>query len=405
MLDSYRPVLARPAIRAALPGLGLSAVGDGMTGVAVPWLAIRLAPHGGGGALAGLAVAAFTLPGVVLAAPLARWLGHRDGRWLLIANAVARGGCLAAVPAAAAMGALTPAVYVTLLACSSVLYAWSGAGKATMVAELAPGDRLRSANSLLGTLDWLALLAGPALGGVLIAAIGAPAVLGIDALTWLLLGATLTWTRRRWPPEPPQDDDPRPARGAGLLRALAGNPRILALITLSFVFYLLYGPVEVALPVYVADTGSAQLLGVFWTLLAAGGLVGALLTGALRRLPLWPAAITIVAGWGVTLLPLGLGASLPIALAAFCAGGLIYAPYGPLARTLLQRESPPHLLARTSAAWSAVVNLAPPLGTLIAGPFVTTVGAHVTLLWSAVATIALAIAAAAVRISRAAHRP
>ena len=266
-----------------------------------------------------------------------------------------------------------------------------------MVAELVPGERLRTANALLGALDWLALLAGPALGGVTIAAGGAPLVLGIDAVTWLLLGATVAWTRRRWRPAGSAADPPGPR---GLPRLLAANPAILALVALSFGFYLLYGPVEVALPVYVAQTGSARLLGVFWTVLAAGGLVGAVLTGALRRLPLWPAAIAIVAGWGAALLPLGLGAPIPLALAAFGLGGMIYAPYGPLARTLLQQTSPPHLLARTSAAWSSVVNLAPPIGTLLAGPLVAGAGARTTLLYSALATIALGTAAAATALVR-----
>lgn len=389
MTSPYRQVLAVPALRVVLPAMSLSSAGDGMTLVAVPWLALRLAPPGRAGIFTALAVAAYTLPGVLLGLPLGRVVGDWDGRRLLAANSGVRGLCLAGVPVAAGLGVLSPAAYLVLLACSSLLMPWSGAGKATMIAEVVPPEFLRTGNALVGAQDWLANLAGPAVGGILIAAYGAPVVLGLDAASWLLLGAASAWTRRRWPPAAVPHSGSR-----GTLRLLARHRGVLALITLTFVFFLLYGPVEVALPVYVARAyHSASLLGLFWALLSGGALIGAILTGALRRLPLWPAALTVIAGWGATLLPLGLGAPLPVAIAGFTLGGLMYAPYSPLARELLQRATAPGLLARTSAAWSSVASLAPPLGMLLAGPAIAAAGAQITLLYSALATIALAFAA------------
>lgn len=394
----YRQVLAVPALRVVLPAMSLSSAGDGMTLVAVPWLALRLAPPGRAGVFTALAVAAYALPGVLLGLPLGRFIGGWDGRRLLAANSAVRGVCLAGVPVAAGLGLLSPTAYVVLLACSSLLMPWSGAAKPTMIAELVPPAYLRTGNALIGAQDWLANLAGPALGGVLIAAYGAPTVLGLDAATWLLLGAAAAWTRRRWPPALVSRDVEGPR---GTLRLLARNRGILALLTLTFVFFLLYGPVEVALPVYVARAyDSSSLLGLFWALLSGGALIGAVLTGALRRLPLWPAALTIIAGWGATLLPLGLGAPLPVAVAGFTLGGLVYAPYSPLARELLQRGTPPDLLARTSAAWSSAASLAPSLGMLLAGPVIAASGAQATLLYSALATIALALGAVMVATTR-----
>lgn len=399
----YRRVLAVPALRVVLPAMSVSSAGDGMTLVAVPWLALRLVPPAQAGAFTAIAVAAYTLPGVLLGLPLGRFLGGWDGRRLLAANSAVRGVCLIGVPVAAGLGSLSPAAYVALLACSSLLMPWSGAAKLTMIAELVPPAYLRTGNALVGAQDWLANLAGPALGGALIAAYGAPIVLGLDAVSWLLLGAATAWTRRRWPPAPVSSDPKGPH---GTLRLLARNRGILALITLTFVFFLLYGPVEVALPVYVARAyHSAWLLGLFWALLSGGALIGAVLTGALRRLPLWPAALTIIAGWGATLLPLGFGAPLPVAIAGFTLGGLVYAPYSPLARELLQRGTPPDLLARTSAAWSSVASLAPALGMLLAGPVVAAAGAQATLLYSALATIALALVAVMVAATRLRGRP
>ena len=45
-----------------------------MTVVAVAWLALALGPEGGQGALAGIAVAAYVLPGALGALVLGRWM-------------------------------------------------------------------------------------------------------------------------------------------------------------------------------------------------------------------------------------------------------------------------------------------------------------------------------------------
>ena len=55
------------------------------------------------------------------------------------------------------------------------------------------------------------------------------------------------------------------------------------------VFFFLYGPVEVALPVHVAQElhGSAGLLGLYWTVFGVGATLGGLGAGLLRHRPPW----------------------------------------------------------------------------------------------------------------------
>jgi MFS family permease len=92
----------------------------------------------------------------------------------------------------------------------------------------------------------------------------------------------------------------------------------------------------------------------------------------------------------------GSGHGHPVpALAAFAAGGLLYAPYPALSVTLFQRESPPELLSQVLAARGALTVLATPLGTALGGPLTTWVGAQHTLLASAAATVAAGLAATA----------
>ncbi|HEX5288138.1 MAG TPA: hypothetical protein VFX25_04665 [Streptosporangiaceae bacterium] len=70
----YYPALSHPVFRKVLPGTAASALGDGMSAVAIAWLAIELAPPGHRGLWVGAAVAAYSLPGAVGAVALRRWL-------------------------------------------------------------------------------------------------------------------------------------------------------------------------------------------------------------------------------------------------------------------------------------------------------------------------------------------
>ena len=81
---------------------------------------------------------------------------------------------------------------------------------------------------------------------------------------------------------------------------IRSSPVLPGLLALSFAFYLLYGPVEVALPVHVATDlhGSAALLGLFWAVFGVGAVVGELSAPFLRRWRVWPIMTGIVLGWG-----------------------------------------------------------------------------------------------------------
>jgi hypothetical protein len=168
------------------------------------------------------------------------------------------------------------------------------------------------------------------------------------------------------------------------------------------VYFFLYGPVEVALPLYVTGAlgGGAALLGLFWTVFGVGATAGSVIAGLTRRLPVWPVLVTAVVGWGVALSPLGLLRLPVLALVCFGVGGLLYAPYPALSATLFQRESPPELLSQVLAARGALTVLASPLGTALGGPLTAWLGAQHTLLASAGATIATGVAAMAILAAR-----
>src|SRR5262245_28190534 len=126
---AYRPLFAHVRFRRLLPAVSASDLGDGMSVVAVAWLAISIAPPGRSGLFLGAAVAAYSLPGAAGALVFGRWLRRLRAHQVLMANSWLRAILLGSVPVAWATGTLHPILYIALLAGSSVLEAWGSAGK------------------------------------------------------------------------------------------------------------------------------------------------------------------------------------------------------------------------------------------------------------------------------------
>ncbi|WP_262284309.1 MFS transporter [Micromonospora sp. MA102] len=398
----YWPVVSHPLLRRVLPGLAVSALGDGMALVAVTWLALQLAPQGQRGTWTAVAVAAYTLPSAAGTLVFGRLLAGRSGAQLAGWDAVLRAGALAAIPAAHLAGALTIGVYVALLAASSLLHSWGSAGRFTLIAELLPERDHLPANAVLAIMGQAATIAGPPLAGILIGAAGPVWVLALDALSFAVLALTYRLAVPVGRRAAPTEATPSRTAGFGVIR---DHRALRGLLAVTFGFFLLFGPFYVAMPVLVTEElgGSATTLGLYYTAFGAGSLLGGLATGHLRRWPLWPTVIGIVVGFGAAMLPLGLGVPVGLSLPAFALAGLLWAPYTSTSMALFQRSVTGARLPQALAAHGAVVVLAVPLGTMLGGPLTAALGARHTLLLCAALTIALGTVAAG--LARPRRRP
>ncbi|MFL6101710.1 MAG: MFS transporter [Actinomycetales bacterium] len=395
--------MANRVFRRLTLGLAVSYLGDGMSFVAVAWLAIDLAPQATAGLWVGGAVAAYTLPGVVGALAFGRRLRRVAARRLLLSDTMVRAVFIGAVPLASLSGLLTPPLYVVLLGVSSLLHAWGSAGTYTLLAELLPDSERLAANTLVSSLNFAATIAGPAIAGVLVTYVSPAFVLALDAVSYVCLAAVLVTTRLPESGHAAPVDGTAARGGFALLRA---DRELLGLLTLTWFFNLLYGPVEVALPLHVTRDLHApgSLLGLYWTLFGIGAVVGGLAAGALRQLPLWPVTVAIVLGWGSTLVPFAFAVPAVVTVACFALGGAIYGPFVALSVTLLQVKAPPQQLAAMLAARSAALLTASPLGTALGGPLTTALGPRRTLGGSGLATIALGAVAALLLLARRSRR-
>jgi MFS family permease len=385
--SAYRDVLANRPLRGLLLGVGVSALGDGMSVVTIAWLAVRLAPSGHLGLFVGVAVAAYSMPAAGGAVVLGRLMRRRSAREMVLIDCALRTGLLGAIAVLSLAHGLTPDIYVLLLAGSSVMASWGTSGEYTLLIALAGAKRHLTANALSGAQSAGATILGPALAGLLLTDLNAGWLLAFDAASYTYLALQALHTPATSPNAGPRWATARQARGIEVL----GRHRLWGLIAICWVFFFLYGPVEDALPVYVATIHDhAGLLGAYWSAYGIGALVASLITGAVNVRHIRLAVVLIIAGWGACLTPFAF-APTAATLVCFAIGGLIYGPFIPLTYFIFQTLAPPADLPPILAARSAVTTVAAPLGTAIGGPLIAALGAAGTLAASGTATIALAL--------------
>jgi MFS family permease len=122
----------------------------------------------------------------IVAFPLGPWLDHRAKRPVMIAMDLGRFLAMASVPAAYFAGVLSYGqlllVSVVSGSASIVFTAASGA----YLKHLVPHDRLLVANGRFEGTSWVAVAAGPPLGGALIGLLGPVVTVTADAVSYLL---------------------------------------------------------------------------------------------------------------------------------------------------------------------------------------------------------------------------
>jgi MFS family permease len=387
----YRELFASRALRGLLTGMGVSKLGTGLSTVTIAWLAVRVAPAGHRGLFVGIALAADSLPGAGGAFALGRVLRGVPARALVLGDCTLRAGMLGAVAVLSLAGGLSPALYVALLGGSSLLSAWGSSGQYALLSELSGPQGRLSANSAASAQSSLAFIAGPALAGVLLTHVAPGWLLAADAGSFVCLGVAAV--RLPVAHDPPAHDESGPAasRPAASGFAALRSSGLYGLLAVTWLFFFLYGPVEDALPVYVARHAHAHagLLGAYWSAFGVGALVATLLTGVTRLRLSRLLIVVVIAGWGACLVPFAF-APVGATLVCFALGGLIYGPFIPLTYALFQSLAGPAELPSVLAALSAVTIVASPLGTAVGGPLIAWLGAAGTITASGAATVALA---------------
>jgi MFS family permease len=383
-------MLAVRGMRPLLAAEIVSTTGAAMTAIALPWLVLTTT---GSPAKAGLVAAVEWLPMALLGIPsgaLAARLGPR--RTMILCDA-ARVPVVAAVPLLHWLGALDLGVLLALAFAAGAFFPAHFASQRIILPGLLgeEASELTRANAVLQAANRLPIVLGPALGGILVAAIGAPAVLVVDAASYGVSALLLTLLVNE-PPRP----QPDPSEGDGLwagVRCLAGH-RVLRPLTIAYAgIDLALQGLFLSLPIlaFVAHDRDAALAGLLLAAWGAGALAGSLpalrLAGrepvALIRAALLAEAVPL---WLVATpappLVLGLGMAL-----SGLANPIANAP----ANTLVTLAVPEPVRAKAMLAFITASTAAGGAGLFLAGPLAEAFGARTVIAGAAALCTACAI--------------
>jgi len=235
--------------------------------------------------------------------------------------------------------------------------------------DAAAEEAERAANAMLNLGFSVSFVAGPAIGGAIVAWAGAPTALFIDVGSFLLCGALLLDLHPHV--ENAGGDSVRSRLRAAWVH-ISGSPTLRRLFLAEFVALLFIetgAPVEVT---YVKSTLHAgdSGVGVLLAMWGAGGVVGSLLFARLVR---WPLRILLGIGSlaiGAAYLGLAAAPSLGLACLAGLLGGVGNGMQWPSLISAVQRLTPPDLHGRLMGAAESLGSLCVGLGLPLGGGLV-----------------------------------
>lgn len=263
-----------------------------------------------------------------------------------------------------------------------------------LAVRLVDMEQLSRLNGSRGVAYSLAMIAGPLLGGVLIAGVSPAAALAADAMVYLIaLALILTIKVGR---ETEGDLVRRPITrelraGWRAIRSVPWIWKVSATFAgfniLAYAGLFLLGPV-----VAKADLGGAVVWGGVVAALGVGALAGSILAARIPK-PQRPAVAVLLLGalWALPLVALGLGAPVVIVMLAAAIAGAGFGLFNPVWHTALQQAIPRDVLGQVLGLDSMVSSIALPLGYFAIGLLASTVPVRLLLLVLAAGWVALAL--------------
>jgi len=374
-------------------GMTVSLLGDGIFLVAMAWQVYSVWDAPAALSMVGIAM---TVPTIVCLLPGGVVSDRLSRRGIMLAADAVRALAIAVL----ASLSITGRVEIWEIAVLAMVY---GAGTAfftpafeALVPDILPASDLPAANSLDQFVRPIALrLAGPAVGGWLIAAFGPGIAFAADAASFAAAGVAVL-AMRPLPRHVPEGLSVM-ADIRGGLRFIRGRTWIWGtLVSAAFAYLLFLGPTEVLLPYVVKNGlhGSAGMLGAVFAAGGIGSIAAAVLMGQ-RDQPrrqvtfiyvVWTLATLAVAGYGLAAATWQLVVACLLFNALETAGTIVWA-------TLKQRHVPASMLGRVSSLdWLISIGLLP-LSFALTAPVTEMIGARMTLVGAGVGGAVITFAA------------
>jgi len=261
-------------------------------------------------------------------------------------------------------------------------------------------DELPNAVALNSTLFNVARIAGPAIAGVTIAAVGVSWCFVANAFSFLAVLASLLAMRERELFPLARRGRPTLVRGTreGLGYVRRSRP-VLVMIGMMVVFASICFNFNILLPILAKQTLDAgpQTFGIISSAFGAGALVGALATAAIARAS-WRTMLFGATGFALCELALAPVNSVAVASMVLFVCGIFFTAYTSNSNARIQLESPDHLRGRVLSLYYYAWNGLAPVGGVIVGWLCATGGTDLAFAVAGVSGLAMAgLGAAALR--------
>ncbi|MBD8022746.1 MFS transporter [Microbacterium gallinarum] len=318
----------------------------------------------------GLAAAAQFGPAFILA-PLGGSLADtRDRRKLLLWTQAGLGVIALLMWAQWASGLHEPLLLILLLTCFGVLNGMNNPAWQSLVNDLVPREDVTSAVTLNSLQFNLARAIGPALGGVLLATLGATWAFFFNALSFAIVVVSLLFVRRHPSRAITRAGGRFAAQWKDALAYIGGTRAMILAIVLCCVVGVLGNPIFSLTVVFaetVFDTGPVGL-GLLTAALGAGA-VGYALAGAIvrSRRSLGRRAAAAMIALGLALCLIGVVPTLVLGIVAAMAVGAAFLAAFATLNTTIQLLAPDQLRGRVLAARHMVFSASIAVGVLLCG--------------------------------------
>jgi MFS family permease len=260
-----------------------------------------------------------------------------------------------------------PRVWV-LFAITPVMAALDGFQRPSldaMVPRLVSREELPSAMALDHFRGEMGMIAGPAVGGLLIATIGLPATYGLDVATYGASVVALALMRSM--PPPPQAVPPSLRSIVEGMKYAWSRQELLGSYGVDIIA-MFFGMPMALFPAIANEFGGAEVLGLLYAAPSVGSLIATLTSGWVPRVHRHGLAIIVAAAcWGAAITGFGLAPNLGLALVFLGAAGAADMISGVFRGTLWNQTIPDRLRGRLAGIEQVSYSSGPLLGNLEAG--------------------------------------
>jgi len=262
----------------------------------------------------------------------------------------------------------------------------------SLLPRLVPPEELTSAGALAMLRGSVGMVAGPALGGVLIATAGLPATYGLDLASFAASLVALALMRAT----PPPLDAERPSlrRVVEGLRYARSRPDLLGTYVVDLIA-MFFGMPQALFPAIAAGLGGPGVLGLLYAAPAAGAMLAMATSGWTSHVHRQGWGVILAAtAWGVAITVFGFAASLPLALLCLLVAGAGDGVSGIFRTAIWNRTIPDSLRGRLASIELLSYSTGPLLGNVESGVVAATFSVRVSVVSGGLLCVAGCLACA-----------